>query len=955
MPFATTKAASDGMVASTQSHLRGLIKAGSGSSIAQLVAAGSGGGFAGFASGFSKGGKAREAYKMLRNWVAAATTAIATRCSNQTWMAGHYATSGAEERRPGRLTSKGYDREKFPLSMVKGYGTDIEPDQEHNVLWVLDKPNHLQGKTEFIEILVMNLLLTGEFYFIGGVTNKDDDRSLELWAVPSSWLVPDHGKRLFGGYKLQTGMGGGEGVPIPAENVCRGYFPDPSDIKGCLSPLQACLSAARIDDFILHSQEQSFERGIHPNLIVSVGKTLDADGKQTQRRPVLAPRQRTQITRSIMHAWNQTVNQGMPAIIDGLIEDIKKLSNTPSEMDWMQSGLSVKARLMQGFKVNPIVLGEVTPANKAQAVVAEQQVCKGAVNPILGKISCAASEFFSPFYEDGETLAVWLEQCNPKDDEMEFKQMTQGRQTGDITQEEYRNYLGLPAIEDPEPKRSPLFNNPQVLAAIAALAAQVSAGAMTHDNAVATLMVSLQISREQAGEMMPDDPPEPPPMLPGQVPGQPGAPGTPPGPPAGPQTAQEPKPGPKPPADEEDEEEGKGYNPDQPRDDHGRWGEGSGGSAPDTGDGSGAGGSEGGSTGSQQHSYGGDHGSTVKVDDIGQIKLTKPKDHAEATSQLEAMNKIMDAAMKDVDNGVPRAGLRLHHAKAQLARAMGYAQKVLKKKDADDDLIALIAELSKKYGVDPVDPDETDEPTLDDKSFNPDQPRDPDGRFASGGAAADTGDGTGAQGTSPSSPEPRVYADASDAAEFQDKYKSWTKNLSSDELSAVARYSETDSIQINAKLRGKKADVEALAATLGEDVVRTPEEIDDAIKQIDSAIEKAPALDESIKVYRTFNDDFVRKNYKKLSGGIVEAGYTSTTILKENLDHIPRGKDAMTAEITIPKGAKGAYIGSNINDLAEDEFLLPKRSYYQFTGSSKDKATGHITVQMTYDPHFWDT
>jgi hypothetical protein len=241
------------------------------------------------------------------------------------------------------------------------------------------------------------------------------------------------------------------------------------------------------------------------------------------------------------------------------------------------------------------------------------------------------------------------------------------------------------------------------------------------------------------------------------------------------------------------------------------------------------------------------------------------------------------------------------------------------------------------------------------KDFNPDQPRDPEGRFASGGAAADTGDGTGAQGTSPSSPEPRVYADASDAAEFQDKYKSWTKNLSSDELSAVARYSETDSIQINAKLRGKKADVEALAATLGEDVVRTPEEIDDAIKQIDSAIEKAPALDESIKVYRTFNDDFVRKNYKKLSGGIVEAGYTSTTILKENLDHIPRGKDAMTAEITIPKGAKGAYIGSNINDLAEDEFLLPKRSYYQFTGSSKDKATGHITVQMTYDPHFWDT
>lgn len=626
--YAEIRSASEGAGIAQETRMRAMVKASGIGALASVIGGGPGATLGGLQSAFQKTGMAREAYRLVRNWVAAINKVVSQRIAAQPWMAGHYTDMPDVERRFGRLTSKGYDRTLIPLRIIKAYASDIEDNPEHDSLWVLDEPNAFQGKTEFIQMIVMNLLLTGEGYWIGGMAGGDEQEpKLELYAVPSSWIVPDHSKGLFGGFKLQIGFG--EGVPLDKDTVGRIYFPDPSDIKGCLSPLMSCVSAVRIDDHILSSQLQSFERGIHPNLIVSIGKTIDADGKQTQRRPVLAGRQRTQIIRSIQHAWNQSVNAGMPAIIDGLIEDIKKLSNTPQEMDWKQSGEIVKARIMQSFGVNPLILGEVTPANKAQAVVAEASFATNTLNPIIEKISCEMSKFLSRFYEDGETLAVWLEQARARDDEMEFRQMQFARQQGDVDQDEFRGYIGLPAVEKKAeaPKRSPLLNNPQVLAAITALAAQVSAGALSHDNAVAMLVTTLQISEDDASAMLPDDPPEPLPMaLPPAGPGQP--PGTPPNgqqPPQGQGGTQgPPKPEDEPEAKPSEDEGDKGWE-DQPRDEIGRWSDGGGGSSGS--DSSGGGRSDSGSDGGESGGSEGDRGKPA-TDSIDKVKKGDPPNEA---------------------------------------------------------------------------------------------------------------------------------------------------------------------------------------------------------------------------------------------------------------------------------------------------------------------------------------
>ncbi len=583
MSYAELKAASDGRGAVVEASLRGMIKAGKTSLIESLIGGAAGGAVNNFQTNYQRQNRAREAYRLLRNWVYSATSVVAKRCAGQPWMAGHY-----EQREENPSKGRRYSKDLIPRGVLrsrKSYGTaDIDPDPNHDVLWLLDKPNKVQGRFEFVNITVMNLLLTGEWYWIGGVNGKGE---VECWAIPSSWITPDHSKGIYGGYKLQTGYG--EGIPIPPENVARGYFPDPSDIKGCLSPLAMCSSAAKIDDYILSSQEATFERGINPNLVITIGERIGPDGRPVQgSRPTLTGQQRRQLIRSVRHVWSNTVSQGDPAILDGLIKDIHKLQATPQEMDWKQSGEVVKARIYQAYSVNPIVTGEVTPANKAQAIVAEQQVCTNSVNPILENISCAASEFFSQFYDDGETLAVWLERAIPKDEEREDKQWSQARQQGDVTQDEVRGRMNLEPLKE-EPKRSPLFNNPQILTAISALAAQVSAGAIPHDEAAQILVTTLQISKKDADAMLPDDPPEPTPdELAAQQAMALGGAGGQPGPAAG--NGQKPPPAKPKPAKPPKEEPEKTFDASQPRNPDGTWG--SGGSAADAewkaGDGSGA-------------------------------------------------------------------------------------------------------------------------------------------------------------------------------------------------------------------------------------------------------------------------------------------------------------------------------------------------------------------------------
>jgi phage portal protein BeeE len=157
---------------------------------------------------------------------------------------------------------------------------------------------------------------------------------------------------------------------------------------------------------------------------------------------------RRQIITAIRQPYAGTMRHGDPIILDGLIEDIKRLSNTPAEMDWLSSQQSTKARITQGFGTNPIVMGEVENANRASATVADQHFVDNTANPKIELISQCLTEWLGPmFASDGERLLIWIERCTVHDAEMAVKRMDVLGKYAAVTGNELRAWAGLP--EDP--------------------------------------------------------------------------------------------------------------------------------------------------------------------------------------------------------------------------------------------------------------------------------------------------------------------------------------------------------------------------------------------------------------------------------------------------------------------------------------------------------------------------
>ncbi len=225
------------------------------------------------------------------------------------------------------------------------------------------------------------------------------------------------------------------------------YLPDPSDPFGAMSPLSAQAAAVDADEAIQEAQRRAFENGVFPKVVLTAGR-LPGMGGETGPRPVLGEDQRKQIIHAIKSLYGGVAKYDEPLILDGLIESVTKISNTPAEMDFLASGKQTKSRIFQAFGINPLIVGEIEGANRAQAVVAEESFCANAINPLLEMMGQVMSGWVGSAYaSDREKLVVWIECCKPHDAEQSLKEWELGLKLGAATPNEYRTtVLNLPEI-----------------------------------------------------------------------------------------------------------------------------------------------------------------------------------------------------------------------------------------------------------------------------------------------------------------------------------------------------------------------------------------------------------------------------------------------------------------------------------------------------------------------------
>jgi phage portal protein BeeE len=445
--------------------------------------------------------KSRENYAMFRSWVYAAINALASEAAGQPVNVGRFTNGAGSKQRAPRGLKDCNARTMTKNIRRKAEGGSVEMVQDHPLIDILDHPNPLQHKYQFVYSFVANLNLTGRAYI---VKDEEDGRTV-YYSLPSTWVRPDHSqgpyKRFYVANPRDLDFASKQ-EPLDASQVAFAFLPNPADPMGAISPASSQSAAIRIDDRIQVCEEKFFDNGVFPSVIVSVGKDPHPD-VPGGIRPRLSGTQRRQVTGAIRRAMASVANYGNPAIVDGLIESIIPFSRGQSEIGWDKSEGTLKTRILSAFGVHPFILGEpVGVGGYAQTYVIEERFCKRG-NVFLDLLSLLMSHFvgnFSASSEDvQEKLLIWWDAMMPSDPSLDWSNWKYARTNGDVTQNEFRTRLGLAPTDNKASDRQ-VIGSGAMMSAVGTLVSQVGMGALSPEQC-STILEASGIPKESADRM----------------------------------------------------------------------------------------------------------------------------------------------------------------------------------------------------------------------------------------------------------------------------------------------------------------------------------------------------------------------------------------------------------------------------------------------------------------------
>ena len=397
------------------------------------------GGMASF-SAWQNQARYRERYSLFRGVLYAAINAIAMAGAQQPVCVATKKDEGKKKGKEKPKEQKSFNKDLLPRWLKEV--DELEVEKDHPLMETLEEPNPIQNRFQFVYSFIASLNLTGWAFIVGQQT---EDEGFELYSVPTTWITPDHSDGPFSKFKMRNpNSPETEAVELTREQVAFAHLPNPADPMAALAPAASQMPAIRVDDHIWSSREKFFENGIFPGALVTVGQDPFSEGKV---RPRLTGPQRRQVYAAIKKLMGGVANYGNPAIVDGMIEKVERLSMSSQEMGWDRSEKSTKTAILSAFCVHPYILGEaVSVGGYAQVANIEKRFFER-VNAFLDMLGNLLSNFVNQL-GGTEDVVVWWDRLVPVDPQMEWSNWKFGVQEGFISQSEFRTKLGLPPDED---------------------------------------------------------------------------------------------------------------------------------------------------------------------------------------------------------------------------------------------------------------------------------------------------------------------------------------------------------------------------------------------------------------------------------------------------------------------------------------------------------------------------
>jgi HK97 family phage portal protein len=309
---------------------------------------------------------------------------------------------------------------------------------EHPLLALIERPNGGQGRAEFLEALIGQLLLTGNGYVEAAGAGEGLPAELHVLRSDRMSLVPGADgwpvayDYTVGGRTHRFAVGEG------ASPVCHVKSFHPQDDHYGLSALQAAATALDVHNAASRWSKALLDNAARPSGAI-VYKGADGYGH-------LAPEQFDRLRDEMESQHQGARNAGRPMLLEGGL-DWKPMGFSPSDMEFQKTKDAAAREIAMAFGIPPMLLGIPGDATYANYQEANRAFYRLTVLPVLQKVTAALGAWLADHSGEAVRLSPDLDQIPALSAEREAQWRRIG-QADFLSDDEKRRLLGLPVEAD---------------------------------------------------------------------------------------------------------------------------------------------------------------------------------------------------------------------------------------------------------------------------------------------------------------------------------------------------------------------------------------------------------------------------------------------------------------------------------------------------------------------------
>jgi hypothetical protein len=124
-----------------------------------------------------------------------------------------------------------------------------------------------------------------------------------------------------------------------------------------------------------------------------------------------------------------------------------------------------------------------------------------------------------------------------------------------------------------------------------------------------------------------------------------------------------------------------------------------------------------------------------------------------------------------------------------------------------------------------------------------------------------------------------------------------------------------------------------------------PEHISDTIKVMDYALDRS-VIPDNVVAWRAINSKNFYDNANRLQGKTFQdPAFLSTSLFAPHVEEMLGGRKGIIAQMRLPKGSRGLYVGAAGGATNQHELLLPRGNQYRVTNVDDNGRVKHIVLE----------